>query len=139
MPGFAAEEFAIDLDRRFLRIDQPVRIVLAAAAGGRYPQSGAAGGDLLVLFAEGGDDGIEMFEVDVDYLNRLPHRQMYELAAVRLGHLGDLLQPGNRHPSPRHPQAHGEQVLAAFLDEAAGFEVFQINGGFPILFRHIYS
>jgi len=50
-----------------------------------------------------------------------------------LGHLGDLLQPLYGHSATGHPQSHGEEILAALLDEAAGLEVAQFDlccGGF---------
>ena len=71
--GDGPEKLFVHLQGGFLRIDEAVRVVLAAAAGGRDADAGAAGGNLLLFLAQLGHDGVEMGEVDVDEFYGLAH------------------------------------------------------------------
>jgi hypothetical protein len=61
---------------------------------------------------------------------------MNKLPAEFLGDLGNLLEAGDRHSPAGHPQADGEQIFAAFLDEAASLEIAQVDDSMLTLICH---
>ena len=123
----------IDFEGGFLSVHQSVGIVLAAAAGGRHPDAGPAGGDFLVALPQLRHDGIEVLEPDVDQLDGLPHRKMHLTLPVFFGDLNDLSQPLDRHASTGHPEADRKEILASLLDETSGLEILQINRSFLLV------